>query len=260
MSLSDLDPKVVADYLVKLGCLEEVETITVTVDTNAESHVFQMETRKNNSVLDLKLKLQDRLGFPVGDQLVFMLPRSPCSSGAQQLMEVNRLRQEPLKNEDLLTVECSVSLLLQSECCLLLVSVLLLLSWCDDCRESDCCGENLNLSWCGANLSCCGSNLKSSWCGANLRWCLANARWCGANVRCCGSNLKSSWCGANARRCGANVRCCGSNLYLIVVGSVLRISLLLIDCRSILIVQTPSSYVGGCCRLSTVALPLPLSQ
>ena len=230
MSLSDLDPKVVADYLVKLGCLEEVETITVTVDTNAESHVFQMETRKNNSVLDLKLKLQDRLGFPVGDQLVFMLPRSPCSSGAQQLMEVNRLRQEPLKNEDLLTVECSVSLLLQSECCLLLVSVLLLLSWCDDCRESDCCGENLNLSWCGAN------------------------------VRCCGSNLKSSWCGANARRCGANVRCCGSNLYLIVVGSVLRISLLLIDCRSILIVQTPSSYVGGCCRLSTVALPLPLSQ
>ena len=230
MSLSDLDPKVVADYLVKLGCLEEVETITVTVDTNAESHVFQMETRKNNSVLDLKLKLQDRLGFPVGDQLVFMLPRSPCSSGAQQLMEVNRLRQEPLKNEDLLTVECSVSLLLQSECCLLLVSVLLLLSWCDDCRESDCCGENLNLSWCGAN------------------------------VRCCGSNLKSSWCGANARRCGANVRCCGSNLYLIVVGSVLRISLLLIDCRSILIVQTLSSYVGGCCRLSTVALPLPLSQ
>ena len=230
MSLSDLDPKVVADYLVKLGCLEEVETITVTVDTNAESHVFQMETRKNNSVLDLKLKLQDRLGFPVGDQLVFMLPRSPCSSGAQQLMEVNRLRQEPLKNEDLLTVECSVSLLLQSECCLLLVSVLLLLSWCDDCRESDCCGANLNLSWCGANLSCCGSN------------------------------LKSSWCGANARRCGANVRCCGSNLYLIVVGSVLRISLLLIDCRSILIVQTPSSYVGGCCRLSTVALPLPLSQ
>ena len=230
MSLSDLDPKVVADYLVKLGCLEEVETITVTVDTNAESHVFQMETRKNNSVLDLKLKLQDRLGFPVGDQLVFMLPRSPCSSGAQQLMEVNRLRQEPLKNEDLLTVECSVSLLLQSECCLLLVSVLLLLSWCDDCRESDCCGENLNLSWCGAN------------------------------VRCCGSNLKSSWWGANARRCGANVRCCGSNLYLIVVGSVLRISLLLIDCRSILIVQTPSSYVGGCCRLSTVALPLPLSQ
>ena len=230
MSLSDLDPKVVADYLVKLGCLEEVETITVTVDTNAESHVFQMETRKNNSVLDLKLKLQDRLGFPVGDQLVFMLPRSPCSSGAQQLMEVNRLRQEPLKNEDLLTVECSVSLLLQSECCLLLVSVLLLLSWCDDCRESDCCGENLNLSWCGANLSCCGSN------------------------------LKSSWCGANAGRCGANVRCCGSNLYLIVVGSVLRISLLLIDCRSILIVQTPSSYVGGCCRLSTVALPLPLSQ
>ena len=230
MSLSDLDPKVVADYLVKLGCLEEVETITVTVDTNAESHVFQMETRKNNSVLDLKLKLQDRLGFPVGDQLVFMLPRSPCSSGAQQLMEVNRLRQEPLKNEDLLTVECSVSLLLQSECCLLLVSVLLLLSWCDDCRESDCCGENLNLSWCGANLSCCGAN------------------------------LKSSWCGANARRCGANVRCCGSNLYLIVVGSVLRISLLLIDCRSILIVQTPSSYVGGCCRLSTVALPLPLSQ
>ena len=228
--MSDLDPKVVADYLVKLGCLEEVETITVTVDTNAESHVFQMETRKNNSVLDLKLKLQDRLGFPVGDQLVFMLPRSPCSSGAQQLMEVNRLRQEPLKNEDLLTVECSVSLLLQSECCLLLVSVLLLLSWCDDCRESDCCGENLNLSWCGAN------------------------------VRCCGSNLKSSWCGANARRCGANVRCCGSNLYLIVVGSVLRISLLLIDCRSILIVQTPSSYVGGCCRLSTVALPLPLSQ
>ena len=175
MSLSDLDPKVVADYLVKLGCLEEVETITVTVDTNAESHVFQMETRKNNSVLDLKLKLQDRLGFPVGDQLVFMLPRSPCSSGAQQLMEVNRLRQEPLKNEDLLTVECSVSLLLQSECCLLLVSVLLLLSWCDDCRESDCCGENLNLSWCGANLSCCGANLKSSWCGANLRWCLANA-------------------------------------------------------------------------------------
>ena len=149
MSLSDLDPKVVADYLVKLGCLEEVETITVTVDTNAESHVFQMETRKNNSVLDLKLKLQDRLGFPVGDQLVFMLPRSPCSSGAQQLMEVNRLRQEPLKNEDLLTVECSVSLLLQSECCLLLVSVLLLLSWCDchgaDCRESDCCGANLNL-------------------------------------------------------------------------------------------------------------------
>ena len=237
MSLSDLDPKVVADYLVKLGCLEEVETITVTVDTNAESHVFQMETRKNNSVLDLKLKLQDRLGFPVGDQLVFMLPRSPCSSGAQQLMEVNRLRQEPLKNEDLLTVECSVSLLLQSECCLLLVSVLLLLSWCDDCRESDCCGANLNLSWCGANLSCCGANLKSSWCGANLRWCLANARWCGANVRCCGSNL-----------------------YLIVVGSVLRISLLLIDCRSILIVQTPSSYVGGCCRLSTVALPLPLSQ
>ena len=228
--MSDLDPKVVADYLVKLGCLEEVETITVTVDTNAESHVFQMETRKNNSVLDLKLKLQDRLGFPVGDQLVFMLPRSPCSSGAQQLMEVNRLRQEPLKNEDLLTVECSVSLLLQSECCLLLVSVLLLLSWCDDCRESDCCGENLNLSWCGANLSCCGSN------------------------------LKSSWCGANAGRCGANVRCCGSNLYLIVVGSVLRISLLLIDCRSILIVQTPSSYVGGCCRLSTVALPLPLSQ
>ena len=228
--MSDLDPKVVADYLVKLGCLEEVETITVTVDTNAESHVFQMETRKNNSVLDLKLKLQDRLGFPVGDQLVFMLPRSPCSSGAQQLMEVNRLRQEPLKNEDLLTVECSVSLLLQSECCLLLVSVLLLLSWCDDCRESDCCGANLNL------------------------------RWCGANVRCCGSNLKSSWCGANARRCGANVRCCGSNLYLIVVGSVLRISLLLIDCRSILIVQTPSSYVGGCCRLSTVALPLPLSQ
>ena len=221
MSLSDLDPKVVADYLVKLGCLEEVETITVTVDTNAESHVFQMETRKNNSVLDLKFKLQDRLGFPVGDQLVFMLPRSPCSSGAQQLMEVNRLRQEPLKNEDLLTSECSVSLLLQSDCCLLLVSVLLLLSWCDDCRESDCCGENLNLSWCGANL----------------RWCLANARWCGANVRCCGSNL-----------------------YLIVVGSVLRISLLLIDCRSILIVQTPSSYVGGCCRLSTVALPLPLSQ
>ena len=237
MSLSDLDPKVVADYLVKLGCLEEVETITVTVDTNAESHVFQMETRKNNSVLDLKLKLQDRLGFPVGDQLVFMLPRSPCSSGAQQLMEVNRLRQEPLKNEDLLTVECSVSLLLQSECCLLLVSVLLLLSWCDDCRESDCCG----------------ANLKSSWCGAN-------AGWCGANARCCGSNLKSSCCGANLRRCGANVRCCGSNLYLIVVGSVLRISLLLIDCRSILIVQTPSSYVGGCCRLSTVALPLPLSQ
>ena len=50
VSLSDLDPKVVADYLVKLGCLEEVETITVTVDTNAESHVFQMETRRGRSL------------------------------------------------------------------------------------------------------------------------------------------------------------------------------------------------------------------
>ena len=146
------------DYLVKLGCLQEVETISVTVDINADSHVFQVEAREYNSVLDLKAKVQDRLGFPIGDQLVFMLPRPSCSSGAQQLMEVNRLRQEPLKNDDLLTSECSVPILLQSECCLLLVSVLLLLSWCDchgaDCRESDCCGANLNLSWCGANLSC----------------------------------------------------------------------------------------------------------
>ena len=113
------------DYLVKLGCLQEVETISVTVDINADSHVFQVEAREYNSVLDLKAKVQDRLGFPIGDQLVFMLPRPSCSSGAQQLMEVNRLRQEPLKNDDLLTSECSVSILLQSECCLLLVSVLL---------------------------------------------------------------------------------------------------------------------------------------
>ena len=110
------------DYLVKLGCLQEVETISVTVDINADSHVFQVEAHKYNSVLDLKAKVQDRLGFPIGDQLVFMLPRSSCSSGAQQLMEVNRLRQEPLKNDDLLTSECSVSILLQSGCCLVVLA------------------------------------------------------------------------------------------------------------------------------------------
>ena len=50
VSLSDLDPKAMVDYLVKLGCLQEVETISVTVDINADSHVFQVEARKYNSV------------------------------------------------------------------------------------------------------------------------------------------------------------------------------------------------------------------
>ena len=64
--MSDLDPKAMVDYLVKLGCLQEVETISVTVDINADSHVFQVEAREYNSVLDLKAKVQDRLGFPIG--------------------------------------------------------------------------------------------------------------------------------------------------------------------------------------------------
>ena len=112
--VTGLDPISLVKFLFRIGCLREVEQITVSVIfPNGRTQKFIEQL--HGTVFDLKVQVQKELGHPVGEQQLFLLPASSSSSGDQFLLELNNSQQQPMNNDDAFHSDSHVALMIHGE-------------------------------------------------------------------------------------------------------------------------------------------------